>query len=97
MSAAHGEATGLDGVDEAGGAESTVTTGHDIAAMLKARRSAAARMTPMDDGARDPLGNYHLPEPTRPCSRGFACLAQPIDVLARAHHCPCDEAREAVA
>ncbi len=61
------------------------------------RHREAARLDPLDDGHRDPLTEWlRLPEPTGPCSRGFACLAQSIEVLQRAHHCPCREARKAV-
>ncbi len=65
-----------------------------LARQLKARRLAAARMAPLRSGVRDPLDLQHLPEPAPPCSRRFACLAQPIEVLQAAGRCPCDEAQE---
>ncbi len=65
-----------------------------LAAQLKARRVASARLVPLDSGVRDPLDLLHLPEAARPCSRWFACRAQSIEVLQRWDRCPCDEARE---
>ncbi len=101
MSLGHGKATGTRG-DGTGGPSPTLPGLYDIAWLIEqlahqlaARREAAARLAPLDDGHRDPLDRLRL-SAAEPCSRGFACLAQSIEVLVRAHHCPCVEARKAV-
>ena len=68
-----------------------------IGRQLDARRQATARLAPLPDGRRDP--NLELDHPRTiagPCSRGYACLAQSLDVLERVHHCPCAEAEAAL-
>lgn len=67
----------------------------DVPEQLSRRRQAARRLPPLPGGTVDPLDPHRLPEPVT-CSRGFACTAQPLEVLARAHHCPCVEAVAAV-
>ena len=92
----HSEATDLDGGDKIGGAPPTVAATADMARQLAARRDAAARLAPLDDGRRDPdMDGVRLLEVTGPCSRYFACTAQNLDMLQRVHHCPCDEAQKA--
>ena len=96
MIAEHGEATRTDGAEGTGGTPTSVDPTTDIAGDLRRRHGAADRQPPLDNGIRDPLESQRLPH-TSPCSRGFACLAQPIEVLERVHHCPCAEAMAALA
>lgn len=75
---------------------SSVSPTGDIPGELAARRQAADRCPPYTDtGRRDPL-DVPRQAPAGPCTRGFACLAQTLDVLTRVHHCPCAEATCAV-
>ncbi len=68
-----------------------------IGRQLDARRQAAARLAPLPDGRRDPdLELDHPRTIAGPCSRSYACLAQPLEVLERVHHCPCAEAEAAL-
>ena len=67
-----------------------------IGRQLETRRQAAARLAPLPDGRRDPNLELDHPRIVGPCSRGYACLAQPLEVLERVHHCPCAEAEAAL-
>lgn len=96
MSATHGEATARDGGDTNGGATTTVSATSDISGQLRRRRGAADRLPPLDAGSRDPLNAARAPHGST-CSRGYACLGQPLEVLERVHHCPCVEAEQAMA
>lgn len=93
----HGTATGQVWGDTNGGASTSLNQTSDIAGELRRRRGAADRLPPLDKGSRDTLNGQRLPHSSSTCSRGFDCLAQPLEVLARIHHCPCAEAMAALA
>lgn len=100
MSPTHETPGGSGGIarDQVGtGSATTVPAAADIPQQLRRRHMAALRLAPFEDsGRRDPLTvEADVPSPSS-CSRGFACLAQPLTVLEAAHHCPCDEATAAV-
>jgi hypothetical protein len=90
------EATGRMGGNTTDGSTPTLSEASDICSQLRTRRYAAARKAPSANSLRDPLDGERLPVEAGSCSRSFACLAQPIEVLQRAYCCPCREARTAL-